>query len=58
MPVYIRPSTYRGKAGFSVKSRAGGLFGTSIFVETREAAERCKARIRAGEEVTLQDMQR
>lgn len=54
--VVIRPYTYRGVAGYLVRSRAGGIYGTSIHVETRRAAERVKSRIKAGEDVTLEDM--
>ena len=54
--VTIRKAIYHGDPGFTVTSRAGGIFGTSIFVETRAAAEACKARVQKGEEVTLADM--
>lgn len=49
--VSIHPHTYRDKAGFSVRSSGGG----SIFVETRAAAEKIKARMLAGEDERMSD---
>lgn len=50
--VTIRPHTYRDTPGYSVRSSGG----ERIFVHTREAAERCKARLLNGEEVRGEDM--
>lgn len=37
--VSIHPTSHRGKDGFTVRSKAGGVFGTKIFVQSRKDAE-------------------
>lgn len=51
----IRRKVYRGREGFLVSGNVGGIFGTSIFTETRESAEHIKAKVLRGEEITSQD---
>lgn len=54
-PVIARPATYRGQPGFVIKSRTGGIFGTSIFTQIRESADLIAGRVRRGEDVQLDD---
>jgi hypothetical protein len=50
----IRSKTYRGQEGFVVRG-PGGIYGISIFVETRAAAEHMRELLRRGIEETLAD---
>jgi hypothetical protein len=58
--VVIRPSTYRRAAGFTVTLYTGPgqscHHQPSVFVETRQAADKCKIRFLTGEEITAGDM--
>lgn len=49
--VSIHPTTYRGEAGYSVRSSAG----SSIFTRTRPSAERLRERLRNGEDDRAED---
>lgn len=52
-PVTIRAGEYRGKRGFKVRGGGcPGWFPAAIFVETRRAAEMCKAAILSGDRIT------
>ena len=54
--VAIRVSTYRGVNGFLVYGIGGGAWPKPrVFTETRESAEKIKARLKAGEDITLED---
>jgi hypothetical protein len=50
----IRRATYRGRDGFTVRGQ-GGIFGISIFCETRDAAEHIRELVRRGIEETVTD---
>lgn len=52
----IRASRYRGQRGWLLCGQWQGKR-IRVFVATREAAARCKARLLAGEEITLDDME-
>jgi hypothetical protein len=55
-PLQIRKATYRGKPGFHIEGRVTpGDFMTRVFTESRESAERIKAKLRAGEEIKTED---
>ena len=44
----IKPSVYRGRAGFLLYGRGPGLFGTRVWAETRAEAELARENIKAG----------
>jgi hypothetical protein len=54
--IVIRHHAYRGKVGYLVSLYDDNPFRQQVFVETRQAAERCKLRFAAHEEITLEDM--
>lgn len=51
-----RATTYRDKPGFGVYGKDTKGRSVRVFVESREAVAKVKARIARGEEVTLEDM--
>lgn len=52
MRVTIRPHVYRGVWGYSVRSRAGGIYGTRVFVLTLPEAEHVKRNLKSGRDAT------
>ena len=48
----IRAGEYQGKQGFHVRDGAS-IYAFGVFVETREAAEMCKAAHLRGEQITM-----
>ena len=56
----IRRATHKGRAGFMVtkydKDGRKGRYAPRVFVETREAAERCAARFKCDLPIRLGDM--
>lgn len=48
LPVTVRKTTYRDKAGWSVRSRRGGAFGTKIFVQDEAQARQIAAAVKRG----------
>lgn len=47
---YVRPKVYRGEQGFHIGSRGTGhvgIWGISIFVKSREGAERLRDALKA-----------
>lgn len=51
----IRPATYRGVGGFKVFGYGTNSWPTSIFVETKAAAEHIRRKLYAGLEPTVED---
>ena len=51
----ITAKTYRGTPGFLVSGRDLRHRAVSIWAPTREAAERIKAKVAAGQEIAMED---
>jgi hypothetical protein len=58
--VIIRKCVYRRVNGYQVTlyrdKGDSGHYAPSVFVESRQAAERCSAKLLSGQDVTLDDM--
>ena len=53
----IRASNYRGEPGFSLSGRDALGRRLKIFAKTRPIAERIRAKVVRGEQITLDDFQ-
>ena len=53
----IRPAWYRGQAGFTIRGKGPGLFGTKVFTLSRSSAEHIKRKLLAGKSIEVPDFE-